>query len=75
MACRISPFLSRAQAQVYVRPCAINEFLSPGNRDECLACKEGFYNLDTEAVRTAALYGNVPPYRHNRACHLLATSA
>eukprot|EP00198_Chlamydomonas_reinhardtii_P008120 XP_001697457.1 predicted protein [Chlamydomonas reinhardtii] len=36
-------------AQVYVRPCAINEFLSPGNRDECLACKEGFYNLDTEA--------------------------
>ncbi|KAG2489839.1 hypothetical protein HYH03_011642 [Edaphochlamys debaryana] len=35
--------------QIYVRPCGINEYLTPINRDQCLRCKTGFFNLDPNA--------------------------
>ncbi|KAG2490306.1 hypothetical protein HYH03_011257 [Edaphochlamys debaryana] len=37
--------LQSSTVTVYVRPCIVNEFLSPGNQDECLRCKPGAYNF------------------------------
>ncbi|KXZ55163.1 hypothetical protein GPECTOR_3g310 [Gonium pectorale] len=38
------------QVQIYVRPCAINEFISPKNLDECIPCDSGAYNFNVSAV-------------------------
>ncbi|GFR39712.1 hypothetical protein Agub_g192 [Astrephomene gubernaculifera] len=39
--------------EIYVRPCAINEFLSPKNLDECIVCDVGSYNFNVSAVTCA----------------------
>ncbi|GLC37881.1 hypothetical protein PLESTM_000659100 [Pleodorina starrii] len=42
--------LLSSQLRIYVRPCAINEFLSPKNLDECIPCDMRTYNLNMSAV-------------------------
>ncbi|GLC43402.1 hypothetical protein PLESTM_001469600 [Pleodorina starrii] len=42
--------LLSSELQIYVRPCAINEFLSPKNLDECIPCEPGAFNLNASAT-------------------------
>jgi hypothetical protein len=43
------PCISNPQISVYVRPCAIGEYLSP-TLDLCLACAPGLYNFNHTAT-------------------------
>ncbi|GIL85173.1 hypothetical protein Vretifemale_13573, partial [Volvox reticuliferus] len=50
--------LLASQLRIYVRPCAINEFASPKNLDECIPCDMGSYNFNVSSVSCMACPDN-----------------
>ncbi|GIL55405.1 hypothetical protein Vafri_10963 [Volvox africanus] len=63
--------LLASQVRIYVRPCAINEFASPKNLDECIPCDVGSYNFNVSSVSCIACPDNAHcSYPDPAACKL-----
>ncbi|GLI60546.1 hypothetical protein VaNZ11_002702 [Volvox africanus] len=63
--------LLASQVRIYVRPCAINEFASPKNLDECIPCDVGSYNFNVSSVSCLACPDNAHcSYPDPAACKL-----